>query len=279
MQDMSNSNPRFSAPRRALVTGGVSGLGYGIAKALLATGSSVAIGDIHRSALDLTVAELSNPNLLPLELDVTSSESVASAVRDSVDRFGGLDTLINSAGTIAFNPLDKTPEAEWDRVIAVNLKGVFLCCKAATPFLRASGRGRIVNISSDAGKKGYPLIAAYCASKFAVIGFSKAIAGELAPYGVTVNCVCPIGISSTQMGQQVLNWLVQKTGRSREEVLASREESVPLKRMARTEDVVNAVMFFLSDESEFLTGVALNVDGGVLSTASIPGVSAGEGDD
>lgn len=270
---MSSSGFRFSTPRRALVTGGASGLGLGIAKALLATGSYVAIGDVDRDALGRAAAELDSPNLLALPLDVTSAESAAAAVRDAAGRFGGLDALVNSAGVIDFCPLDQISEAGWDRVIDINVKGVFLCSKAAAPFLRTSGRGRIVSISSDAGKKGYPLISAYCASKFAVIGFSKAIAGELAPYQVTVNCVCPIGISTTGMGQQVLQWLERETSRSRSEILAAREQSVPLRRMARTEDVVNAVMFFLSEDSGFLTGVALDVDGGVLSTAAgIPGI-------
>ena len=106
-----------------------------------------------------------------------------------------------------FQKFEEIPEAEWDRMINVNLKGVFLCCQAAAPLLRKSGRGRIVSLSSDAGQKGYPMISSYCASKFGVIGFSQAIAGELAPYGVTVNCVCPIGITSTQWGNKCWTYL------------------------------------------------------------------------
>ena len=139
--------------------------------------------------------------------------------------------------------------------------------------LRASGRGRIVTLASDAGKRAYPMISNYCASKFGVIGFSQAIAGELAPHGVTVNCVCPIGITSTQMGQQVLDVLVATTGKSAESILASREQSVPLKRMARVDDVVNAAMFFISEKSSFITAEALNVDGGVLGTGLVPGIA------
>jgi NAD(P)-dependent dehydrogenase (short-subunit alcohol dehydrogenase family) len=257
------------------VTGGGSGLGYGVAEALLREGGSVLIGDISQDALDRTRKALDNPRLLATRLDVTSRQSVQEAVEMARRELGGLDTLVNSAGVFAFLSLAEMGEEDWDRLIAINLKGVFLCCQAAAPLLRQSGRGRIVNVSSDAGKKGFPLISAYCASKFGVIGFSKAIAGELAPYGVTVNCVCPTGVTSTGMGQQILSWMAEKSGRPAGEILASREQSVPLGRMASVEDVVNSVMFFLSEASGFITGEALNVDGGVLGTGVVPGIGRG----
>ena len=261
-----------SAPRRVLVTGGASGLGYGVAAALLQEGASVAIGDTNRHRLEKAASELDNPRLLQVHLDVTSRDSVLAAVERCQTRFGGLDTLVNSAGIFSLQKFDEIPETEWDRMMNVNLKGVFLCCQAAADLLRKSGRGRIVTIASDAGQKAYPMISSYCASKFGVIGFSQSIAGELAPYGVTVNCVCPIGITSTPMGQQVLDVLMATTGKSAAELLASREQSVPLRRMARVEDVVNAVLFFLSDRSAFITAEALNVDGGVLGTGVVPGL-------
>jgi NAD(P)-dependent dehydrogenase (short-subunit alcohol dehydrogenase family) len=262
-------------PRRALVTGGASGIGYGVAEALLKKGASVAIGDISDEDLKRAARALNGSKTLPVLLDVTSRASVRSAVTTCREKLGGLDTLVNCAGVIYFTPLGDISEEEWDHVLDVDLKGVFFCCQAAAPLLCESGRGRIVSISSDAGKKGYPLIASYCAAKFGVIGLSKAVAGELAPYGVTVNCVCPIGVTSTKMGQQVLDWLVKKTGEPAKKILAAREQATPLKRMATTDDVVNAVMFFISEEASFLTGEALNVDGGVLSTASIPGTGEG----
>src|SRR5205823_2729156 len=131
---------------------------------------------------------------------VTSSTSVREAITACVRKFGGLDTLVNSAGIIEFVPLEEIVEENWLRVIAVDLTGVFYCCRAAAPHLRKSGKGRIVTISSDAGKIGFAMLSSYCAAKFGVIGLSKAIAGELAAYGVTVNCVCPGGVSATKMG-------------------------------------------------------------------------------
>ena len=259
-------------PRRALVTGAASGLGLAVAEALVRSGARVMLGDINERGVAEAAQRLGPGRAFPVRLDVTSKESVRRAVEACRTQFGGLDTLVNCAGIFAFLSLDETREEDWDRLIDINLKGVFLCCQAAAPLLRESRRGRIVNLSSDAGKKGFPLISVYCASKFGVIGFSKAIAGEMAPYGGTVNCVCPTGVTTTQMGQQILDWLSEKTGQSREALLAAREESVPMKRMARVEDVVHAVMFFISEEAGFVTGEALNVDGGVLGTGVVPGL-------
>lgn len=265
---LANNTP----PRHAFVTGGASGLGCAVAEALLAAGAYVAIGDIDRRSLDRAVETLNCPRLLAFELDVTSRQSVQAAIKACAEQFAGLDTLVNCAGVIEIVPVDEMTEQQWDRIIDIDLKGVFLCCQAAALFLRESGRGRIVNISSDAGKKGYALISGYCAAKFGVIGFSQAIAGELAPFGVTVNCVCPIGVASTKMGQQVLDRLSQLTRQSAKDLMSARAQATPMRRMAVTEDVVNAIMFFISDASGFLTGEALNVDGGVLATSIIPGI-------
>ena len=188
-------------PRRALITGGASGFGLSTAKALLAQGAQVAITDIDGEKLRAANDELHSDRVLALVLDVTSPASVQQTVAACQTRFGGLDALVNSAGVIHFGSLAETTEADWDRVIDIDLKGVFLCCQAAAPLLRQSGQhGRIVNIGSDVSKIGCALIASYCAAKFGVVGLSKALAGELAPAGVTVNCVCPVGVSTTGHG-------------------------------------------------------------------------------
>lgn len=261
------------ARRRVLITGGASGFGLAIAEVLLAQRARVAIGDIGSEQLQEAARSLDRgDDLLPVELDVTSSVSVKSAVAACQETFGGLDTLINSAGVIHFAPLAEICEADWDRVVDVDLKGPFLCSQAAAPLLCESGRrGRIINIGSDAAKIGCPMILSYCAAKFGVVGLTKALAAELAPYEVTVNCVCPVGVSTTGMGQTVLDWKIGTTGQNTDEILAETAAGSPLKRNATVADVVNAVMFFLSDASAFLTGVALNVDGGLLSTMPIPG--------
>jgi NAD(P)-dependent dehydrogenase (short-subunit alcohol dehydrogenase family) len=213
--------------------------------------------------------------VLFLELDVTSRASIREAIEACQMHFGGLDTLVNSAGVIRFAPLVEITEEEWDLVLDVNLKGAFLCSQAASPSLCVSGRGRIVNIGSDASKVGFPMIVPYCASKFGLVGLTKALAGELAPYQVTVNCVCPVGVSRTGMGQEVLKWKIGATGKQPEEILDATAALIPLKRNATVTDVVNGVMFFVSEASAFLTGLALDVDGGSLSTVPMPGLAPG----
>ena len=259
--------------RRVLITGGASGFGLAIAEVLLAQRARVAIGDIDSEQLQEAARNIGNADdVLPLELDVTSPVSVRAAVAACQGVFGGLDTLINSAGVIHFAPLAEIREEDWDRVVDIDLKGPFLCSQAAAPLLCESGRrGRIVNIGSDAAKIGCPMLLSYCAAKFGVVGLTKALAAELAPYEVTVNCVCPVGVSTTGMGQAVLDWKIGATGQKTDEILAETATGIPLKRNATVADVVNAVMFFLSDASSFLTGVALDVDGGLLSTMPIPG--------
>ncbi len=233
----------------------------------------MAIGDIHPGRLQAAAQSLGRDNVLPLELDVTSLDSVRAAVNGCRRSFGGLDTLVHSAGIVYFTPLADITEQEWNQVLDVHLKGAFMCSQAAAPLLCASGRGRIVNIGSDASKLGMPMLLHYCAAKFGLVGLTKALAGELAPFKVTVNCVCPVGVSTTAMGQQVLGWKMRTTGMTPDEVLAATAAEIPLRRNATIGDLVNAVMFFLADESAFLTGVALDVDGGLLSTTPIAGLA------
>jgi NAD(P)-dependent dehydrogenase (short-subunit alcohol dehydrogenase family) len=273
IQGVEEMSDMQGARRRVLITGGASGFGLAIARTLLTQRARVAIGDIDSERLEEAVRNLDNAaDVLPLKLDVTSPVSVKAAVATCQETFGGLDTLINSAGVIHFAPLAEIREADWDRVVDVDLKGPFLCSQAAAPLLCESGRrGRIVNIGSDAAKVGCPMILSYCAAKFGVVGLTKALAAELAPYEVTVNCVCPVGVSTTGMGQTVIDWKMGATGQKTDEILAETAAGIPLKRNATVADVVNAVMFFLSDASAFLTGVALDVDGGLLSTMPIPG--------
>lgn len=255
-----------AAPRRALITGGASGFGLGIARALLDQGASVAIGDTHAGRLGEATQVLdAGDRLLAIELDVRSPRAARAAVAASQTAFGGLDTLVNSAGVIRFGPLDDISEQEWDLVVGVDLKGVFLCAQAAAPLLRQSGRGRIVNLSSDAGKVGFPQIAPYVAAKHGVIGLTKSLAAELAPAKVTVNAVCPVGSPETAMGQDVLRMKVSATGMSAEQIMAATAASVPLGRSGTVADVVNTVMFLLSDHADFITGGTIDVDGGLIT--------------
>ena len=245
-------------------------MGLGVARALAEGGAQVAIGDARGDAARAAAAQLGD-GAVPIDLDVTSHHSVSGAVATAVERFGGLDALVTCAGVIDITPLEQISEDEWDRTIDIDLKGTFLCCQAAAPHLRSSGRGRIVTVGSDASHLGFAMIPHYCAAKHGVVGLTKSLAGELAPDRVTVNCVCPIQTPETDMGQGVLEWKRDATGRNPEELQRQMAAAVPLQRNGTVADVVNAVLFFLRDESSFLTGSVLNVDGGALSSPAIPG--------
>jgi NAD(P)-dependent dehydrogenase (short-subunit alcohol dehydrogenase family) len=252
------------------VTGGASGLGLEIARRLARAGAAVAVLDVDPDRTEAAAADIGAP-AIAAPADVRSAQAVRGAVEHATEAFGGLDTLVVSAGVIHTKALADVTEEDWDRTLDVNLKGAFLACQAAAPALTASGRGRIVLISSDAGRRGSPLLQAYCASKFGIIGLGESLAAELAP-AVTVNCVCPIGIPTTGMGRQMLDWKMGATGRAPDEVLASIARSVPMGRNATEADIADAVLFFVSEHGGFLTGVALDVDGG-SSLDVIPGSS------
>lgn len=249
--------------RKALITGGASGFGLEIARRLVAAGARVATVDVSEAALTQARDDLGDA-ILPIRADVRHADHVRDAVDQAAAAFDGLDTLVISAGIIHIKPLAEVTEADWDTTLDINLKGAFLTIQAAAPYLVAAGhgRGRVVAISSDAGKRGFSWIQAYTASKFGLIGLVESVAVELAEHGVTVNAVCPVGAPGTGMGRQVLDWKVRATGKAPDEIMAAAARTNPLGRNATEADVAAAVLHFVSDEASFLTGVALDVDGG-----------------
>ena len=253
----------ISPGRKALITGGASGFGFGVAERLQAAGASVAIADIDASSVRAAAARL--PGVLPVVMDVTDRDSITIGTAEAIDAFGGLDTLVNSAGVFEFRPFEEITEREWDWIVGVNLKGVFLACQIAMPHLRASGRGRIVNVSSDAGKKGYALISSYVASKFGVVGLTESLAAEFGPFGVTVNAVCPSTVAETGMGQKVLGQKVELFDKSAERVLEDGASSYPLRRLGTVADVADTIMFLISESAGWISGESINIDGGNLS--------------
>jgi NAD(P)-dependent dehydrogenase (short-subunit alcohol dehydrogenase family) len=260
----------ISPGRKALVTGGASGFGLEIARRLHSAGARVAILDLVDDKLAQAEREFGG-TALGLVADVRSPEAVEQAVESAASVFEGLDTLVISAGVIHIKPLEEVSERDWDLTIDVNLKGAFLTAQAAVSHLRDSGRGRIVAIASDAGRRGFAWIQAYVASKFGLVGLIESLAVELAPDQVTANCVCPVGCPTTGMGQQVLDWKVQRSSSAPEDILTAAASTNPLGRNATEADVADAVMFFISDEASFLTGVALDVDGGAHLGWVFPG--------
>jgi meso-butanediol dehydrogenase / (S,S)-butanediol dehydrogenase / diacetyl reductase len=246
--------------RKALITGGASGFGLAIARRLADHGARVVIADIADEPLARAAAD--DPRLVPLRLDVTDAGDVRQVTAVAERELGGLDTLVLSAGVIHVRPLADVTEQEWDATLDINLKGAFLVAQAAAPGLRASGRGRIVAISSDAGKRGYPWIQAYAASKFGLIGLIESLAVELSPDRVTANCVCPGSCPTTGMGRSLTAWKAEQAGVSVDEMIERMGASFPLGRPVSEDDVVAAVEYLVSDQASFITGVSLDVDGG-----------------
>jgi meso-butanediol dehydrogenase/(S,S)-butanediol dehydrogenase/diacetyl reductase len=260
----------IAAERLALVTGGASGFGLTIAERLVAAGARVALFDRDGSRL-ADARERLGPETVAIEGDVRSPEQLEAAVGRCARELGGLDTLVVSAGVIHVMDLADVTEDDWDTVLDVNLKGAFFAIRAAAPALRASGRGRVVSIGSDVSKRGCPGIVAYVASKFGLVGITESLAAELAGDQVTVNCVCPVGCPTTEMGRALALWKAEHSGRTVEEVVAAAAAGIPLGRNATEADVAGAAMFLISDEAAFVTGVALDVDGG-SHAMFIPGV-------
>ncbi|MCX6434525.1 MAG: SDR family NAD(P)-dependent oxidoreductase [Actinobacteria bacterium] len=251
----------IAANRKVLITGGASGFGLDIAREMISAGAKVALVDKSAQNLALATKELGS-NALSITADVRNQAELVSAVEHANKEFKGLDTLVISAGVIHIKPMNEVSEADWDLTLDVNLKGAFFAIQAASKYLVDSGRGRIVAISSDAGKRGYSQIQAYCASKFGLIGLIESCAMELASSQVTVNCVCPVGVPTTGMGQQVANWKSQAGNLTVDQVKSTAALAFPLGRNPTEADVTKTIAFFISDEAAFLTGCALDVDGG-----------------
>ena len=239
-------------------------MGVAIAQRLARMGAVVVATDISEAAAQKTVETLprceGNPPHAAMKLDVTRADEIQVVLKSVTDRYGALDILCNNAGVSSMAPLEELSEEEWDFNVDINMKGVFLCTRAAVPFMKGKG-GRIVNTCSMAAIKADPTLAHYTASKFGVLGFTRASALELAPYGITVNCVCP-GWVKTPMQDREVVWEGKMKGMAPEAVRQSYIDHTPLGRLCYPEDVANAVAFFIQPESGFITGEELIVAGG-----------------
>jgi 2-hydroxycyclohexanecarboxyl-CoA dehydrogenase len=236
--------------RRALVTGGAGGIGAATAARLAAEGAEVWVADIAVEGAERVAGEIAGH---ALELDVTD----LVAARSAAEAVGALDILVNNAGTDEFGFFTYTSPEQWERVLAINLGGVLNCTHAALPAMQQAGYGRIVNISSEAGRVGSKGSAVYSAAKGGIIAFTKAIARENARYGITANAIAPGPIETPLlMG-------AREFGEIGEKVIETMKEATQMKRLGQPDEVAAAVAFLASDDATYVTGETLGVSGGL----------------
>ena len=247
--------------KTVLITGGTSGIGLAAARLFLSAGAAVVIAGRDpvkgRSAIGTLPASHRPP--LFVAGDVTRVAECGGIVRETLEQFNGqLDVLVNSAGDYLEKTISETSEGEFDRIMAVNVKGTYFISQAAMPALKRN-RGAIVNVSSDAGITGNINCSAYCAAKGAVTLFTKALALEMAPHGVRVNCVCPGDIDTPMLARQLAG--ISNPAEVRREM----ESVYPLGRLGTADEVAKVILFLAADAASFVTGAAWSVDGGLTA--------------
>ncbi|MEE2839545.1 MAG: glucose 1-dehydrogenase [Acidobacteriota bacterium] len=240
--------------RVVVVTGGGLGLGEAFSRGFAAAGAQVVVADIADEAANQVAEEI---NGLAVHTDVSDETSTKAMAQAAQDKFGRIDILINNAALwtaiLPMKPWDEIPVEEWDRVMAVNVKGYFLAARAVFPYMKKNKWGRIINLSSNTALSGVPGILHYVSSKGAAIGLTRALAREIGSEGITVNAITP-GLTSTEGVKAHYS----------NEMLESRITARSVQRQQQPEDLVGTVMFLASDRAEFITGQTVNIDGGQL---------------
>lgn len=246
----------------AVVTGAGSGIGRATAIRLAAEGARVALLDINEANAQETAAMIAaqGGEALAVHADVACREDMFGAAQKTVQAFGPLDVWVNCAGYSKIIPFLEHTDEIWNRTMDINLRGCFLGCQAAVTYMNEKG-GSIINFSSESGKKGTTWYAAYCASKFAVLGLTQSVSAEFAPKGIRCNAICP-GVVITPMWDQQVADYGKKRGLKPEEVMPRFRNNIPLRRLCELEDVTNLVVFLASSQSAYMTGQSINLTGG-----------------
>lgn len=254
-----------------VVAGADRGIGLAMATRFVDEGASVAMAsnrrEIHDVARDLEnrIKEKGLPGtIMAAEVDVTKSEQVDQFYGDVNKKFGHIDVSIQNAGVITISRLQELSESDWDKVLDVNTKGVFLCCKAALRYMAEAGKGALINMASGQARQGFVYTPHYAASKFGVLGITQSLAREFATSGITVNAICP-GIVVTDMwdyNDKVWGELLGDYQPG--ELIREWVESIPMKRAASPEEIAGTAVFLASEDARYITGQAINVDGGLI---------------
>ncbi len=253
------------AEKRAVVTGAGRGIGQAIALRLAQEGARVAAVDIDRESGEATASLIRDGggSATALTVDLVRVERIQPMIEEAVSTLGGLDILVNNAGRVEIKPFLDLTEAEWDQTMDLNLKGTYFCMQAgARQMIRQGDGGRIINMSSIAGRHGRADSSAYAASKMAIISITQSAALALAGHQILVNALCP-GIVATPMWDHIDEDRARLFGYERGTARARLVEKIPLKRVAQTEEIAAAAVFIASDENTLITGQAINVDGGM----------------
>jgi|CXWL01.1.fsa_nt_gi NAD(P)-dependent dehydrogenase (short-subunit alcohol dehydrogenase family) len=249
----------------AIVTGGARGIGRGIAYELAKEGVRVVLADLPSTSADRdeTIAEIKRlgSDAIGIDVDVRDFAQAQAMVQKTIDAWGQVDILVNNAGVIKVGPVFMFSEEDWDLIQDVNVKGTFLCSKAVMPHMMQRRVGRVINLSSQAGKSGKGGAAAYCTSKWAVIGFTQALAEEMGQFNVTVNAICPGEVDTYMWREVLLPAMAAATGTTKEEAWEQAAvKNVPLRRPQTVEDMGQAVVFLCKADN--ITGESINVSGG-----------------
>jgi meso-butanediol dehydrogenase / (S,S)-butanediol dehydrogenase / diacetyl reductase len=251
--------------KTVLITGASRGIGAGLARRFAREGANLVLSANEPQVQEVaTELEKSGAHAIAVICDVTSKTEVENLFATAVKRFDAVDVSIQNAGVITIAKVEDLTEAEWDKVMDVNTKGVFLCCQAAARHMRPRKSGRIINTASGQARQGFIYTPHYAASKFGVVGITQSLAKELAPSGVTVNAFCP-GIIDTDMWAYNDQAWGKLLGNYRPgELMQEWVNNIPMKRVGRPEDVAGLVTFLASDDAAYITGQTINVDGGLF---------------
>ncbi len=245
--------PKDLSGQVAIVTGAGKGLGWAIAERLAKDGADVVIAEIDRPSGEEKAKAIQKMGLkaLAIPTDVSRWPEVEHMVKQTMAQFGRIDILVNNAGILGpYHPVMEYPEEIWDQVIAVHLKGTFLCCKAVLPVMKMQKSGKVVNMGSVAGKEGNANMSPYAAAKAAIIGLTKTLGKEMAPFNVRVNCISP-ALIETDMAKEMTP-----------EQRALLTSKIPMGRLGKPEEVAAVVKFLVSEESSFVTGQCYDISGG-----------------
>ena len=252
-------NGQLLQGKTAIVTGAASGMGKAIAKLFADQGAQVVLADLNKAAAQQVVQELPEGKGHAVQTDVADDQSVAAMIQETITVFGSIDVLVNCAGVPqAFTPIEELSLEQWDKIMSVNTKSIYLTTRHVVPHMKAASKGSIINIASIAGIRARPGLNAYCASKGAAIMLSKALAIELAPNQIRVNVINP-GPAETPMLGKFISGDEDQVEAGKKDIFIS---SVPLGMLIQPEDIAQAALYLASDLSKIVTGEVMNVDGG-----------------